>query len=248
MNVVSVFNIKGGVGKTATAVNLGHAAAAAGVRVLVWDLDPQGAASFYFRIKPRIKGGGKELLRGKGKIGDLIKATDFAGLDLLPSDFSYRALDLRLTKEKPTHLRNLLRPLAAEYDLVLIDCPPSMSELSEQVFRASALLLVPMIPTTLSQRTLEQLTAVLADMKKKAPPVRTVMTMVDRRKSLHRQVLEAETASRLNTVVPYASVVERMGVERCPVAAFAPRSRAAAAYRAIWAEIAPSLAAPESVA
>jgi len=68
MRIFATYNIKGGVGKTATAVNLGYLAAKDGYRVLLWDLDPQGAASFLFRIKPRVKGGGKALIEGTRSI------------------------------------------------------------------------------------------------------------------------------------------------------------------------------------
>jgi cellulose biosynthesis protein BcsQ len=128
MKIVAAYNIKGGVGKTATAVNIAHLAAADGYRVLLWDLDPQAAASFLFRVKPRVKGGGKALIAGKRPIDDAIKATDFENLDLLPADFTYRNLDLHLDGERKstTRLRSLLSPLRREYDLVVLDCPPSM--------------------------------------------------------------------------------------------------------------------------
>ena len=105
MKVLATYNIKGGVGKTATAVNLAHVAAAEGNRVLVWDLDPQGAATFYFRVKPKVKGGGKAIVRGSIELGDAIKATDFDNLDLVPADFSYRHLDLWLDDAKKPLVR-----------------------------------------------------------------------------------------------------------------------------------------------
>ena len=159
MKIIGVYNIKGGVGKTATAVNLAWLAAEEGYRTLIWDLDPQGAASFYFRIKPKIKGGGKALLQRKRELDAVVKGTDFENLDLLPADFSYRHMDLELEdRRKPTkQLLQLLLPLSQEYDLVFLDCPPSISLVSENIFRAADMLLVPMIPTTLSARTLEQL-------------------------------------------------------------------------------------------
>ena len=100
MKILATYNIKGGVGKTATAVNLGYLAARDGYRVLLWDLDPQAATSFLFRIRPRVKGGGKALIRGTRTIDDAIKATDFDRLDLLPADFTYRNLDLVLDAAK----------------------------------------------------------------------------------------------------------------------------------------------------
>ena len=65
MRIYATYNIKGGVGKTTTAVNLAYLAAEAGLRTVLWDLDPQGAASFMFRVKPRVKGGGRALISGK---------------------------------------------------------------------------------------------------------------------------------------------------------------------------------------
>ncbi len=189
MQVLGIFNMKGGVGKTATAVNLAYIAASQGKRTLIWDLDPQGASSFYFRIKPKIKGGSEKLLKGKGALESRIKATDFANLDLIPADFSNRELDLRLAEEKQSRLKKLVGGLSDDYDLMVLDCPPSMSELSEQIFRACNLLLVPMIPTTLSLRTLEQLRSFLKKENLDGLKLRTFYSMVDRRKKIHVETL-----------------------------------------------------------
>lgn len=241
MPVLSIFNVKGGVGKTAAAVNLGYLATMSGLHVLIWDLDPQGATSFYFRVKPKVKGGAKKLARGETDIETLIKSTDYERLDLLPADFSYRELDLRLAREKHSQLRKLLAPLRADYDLIVIDCPPSISELSEQVFRASDLLLVPLLPTTLSLRALDQLSGFLDRDGEHRPLMRAFYSMVDRRKRLHRELLDAAGPERLSAWIPYSSQVERMGETRRPVAESAPRSAPAEAFRALWREIAPLL-------
>jgi len=87
MKCLAMYNIKGGVGKTAAAVNLAYLAASGGARTLIWDMDPQGASSFYLRVKPGIKGGGSKLVRGKSDIDHLIRGTDYEFLDLLPADF-----------------------------------------------------------------------------------------------------------------------------------------------------------------
>ena len=107
MKVLATYNIKGGVGKTATAVNLAYEAASRGNRVLVWDLDPQGAATFYFRVQPKVKGGGKALVSGRRELDEVIKATDYDNLDLVPADFSIRNLDLaaRGLEEAARHAR-----------------------------------------------------------------------------------------------------------------------------------------------
>jgi cellulose biosynthesis protein BcsQ len=193
VRVFATYNIKGGVGKTATAVNLAYLAAASGARTLIWDLDPQGAATFYFRIRAKIKGGGKKLVRGRSDLDFLIRGTDFEGLDLLPADFSYRHMDLALEKtKKPTkRLARLLQPLAAEYDYLFLDCAPSISLVSESVFVAADALLVPTIPTTLSLRTLDQLCRYLDERQRRRPMVMPFFCMIDRRKSLHRRLSES---------------------------------------------------------
>ena len=113
MKVYATYNIKGGVGKTSAAVNLAHLAALDGHNVLLWDLDPQGAATYMFRVRPKVKGGGRALVEGSRSLDDAIKASDFDGLDVVPADFRYRNLDVQLDDMKrPTRrIRELLRPL-----------------------------------------------------------------------------------------------------------------------------------------
>jgi len=243
MKILATYNIKGGVGKTSTAVNISHLAARDGLRVLLWDLDAQGAASFLLRVRPRVKGGGAALIRGRRDLDAAIKGTDFDRLDLLPADFTYRKLDLILdASKKPTQrLARLLRPLGAEYDLIVLDCPPSISLLSESVLHAADILLVPLIPTTLSVRTLDQLTEFIAGFDGHRPTVLAFCSMIDRRKRLHREIAERLPAERpdvAQTIIPALSLIERMSLERAPVTAFAPRSAAARQYAALWAEVA----------
>ena len=243
MKILATYNIKGGVGKTSTAVNISHLAARDGLRVLLWDLDAQGAASFLLRVRPRVKGGGAALIRGRRDLDAAIKGTDFDRLDLLPADFTYRKLDLILdASKKPTQrLARLLRPLGAEYDLIVLDCPPSISLLSESVLHAADILLVPLIPTTLSVRTLDQLTEFIAGFDGHRPEVLAFCSMIDRRKRLHREIAERLPAERpdvARTIIPALSLIERMSLERAPVTAFAPRSAAARLYAALWAEVA----------
>jgi chromosome partitioning protein len=241
MKILATYNIKGGVGKTATAVNMGYLAARDGYRVLLWDLDPQGAASFLFRIRPRVKGGGKALIKGTRPMDDAIKGTDFDRLDLLPADFTYRNLDLVLdsAKKPARRLASLLTPLRREYDVIILDCPPSISLLSESVLHAADLLLVPLIPTTLSVRTLDQLTEFIGEFGARRPQILAFFSMLDRRKRLHletAELLPKERPEFAETVIPALSLIERMSVERAPVAAFSPRSQAARAYAELWRE------------
>jgi len=251
VRIYATYNIKGGVGKTTTAVNLAYLAADSGLRTVLWDLDPQGAASFMFRVKPKVKGGGRALISGRLSLDDAIKGTDFDNLDLIPADFTYRNMDLLLDAGdtraddapggKPARkLAKLLAPLAADYDAVFLDCPPSVSLVSENVLHAADVIVVPLIPTTLSVRTLDQLQEFVGEFKGKRPEILAFFSMVDRRKKLHKEITErlsAERAEVAQTTIPALSVIEMMSVERAPVSVFAPASAAAKAYRSLWAEL-----------
>lgn len=247
MKVLATYSIKGGVGKTSAAVNLGALAARDGRRALIWDLDPQGAASFLFRIKPRVKGGARKLISGKRDPGDALKGTDIEGLDLLPADFSYRNLDLELDARKAPldALAGVLDAVRDDYDVAILDCAPSISLVSEGVFTASDLLLVPMVPSTLSVRTYEQLREFLDGQDGVPPDLLAFLSMVDRRKRLHRELAESlrdDLPAVAAAVIPSASVVERMGTARAPVVETAPRSPAALAYAELWREVSERLA------
>lgn len=244
MKVLASYAIKGGVGKTSTAVNLAHLAAGDGLRTLLWDLDPQAAATYLFRVKAKVRGGARDLVSGRRPLEDAVKATDFDLLDLLPADFSYRNMDLALddTKRPGGRIGKLLDPLADDYDLVVLDCPPSVSLLSESIVRAADVVVVPIVPSTLSLRTFDQFLDHLVANAKPAPAVVGFFSMVDRRKRQHRDVvadLPRQRPSIHPLVVPAATVVEQMGVHRSPVTAFAPASEAAGAYRALWELVRP---------
>ncbi len=236
--VLATYNIKGGVGKTSAAVNLAYLAARAGARTLLWDLDPQGASTYLLRVKPKVKGGGEKLVHGKSDASARIKGTDYDRLDLLPADFSYRHMDLHLdaAKRPTSRLARVLSPLEPDYDYVFLDCPPSISLVSESVFEAADALLIPLLPATLSARPLEYIEQVAGDGVQRLP----FFSMVDSRKRMHRDVMEefiAERPEMLHTVIPLAADVERMGVTRAPLEEFAPRGRAAEAFRDLWAEV-----------
>ena len=242
MKVVALYSIKGGVGKTSSAVNLAFISACKGFRTLIWDLDPQGASSYYFRIKPKVKGGSKDLIAGKRELEGLIKGTDFEKLDLLPADFSFRNLDLILdSKKKPTQqIKKLLKPLAENYDFIFLDCPPNISLLSEAVFEAADILLSPIIPTTLSLRTLEQLMLFIEDNKLHDLKLIPFFSMADRRKKMHKDImvdLIKIYPEILTVAIPYASDIERMGLERKPLGGFINKSSSMDAYIKLWVEL-----------
>ncbi|MEA2218973.1 MAG: chromosome partitioning protein [Solirubrobacteraceae bacterium] len=240
--VIALYNIKGGVGKTSASVNLAWLAAEGGARVLLWDLDPQGAATFLLRIRPKVKGGARKLVGGRSDVGALLRGTDHELLDLLPADFSYRNMDLELgeTKRPTKGLARVLAPIAGDYDFVFLDCPPAISLASESVFGAADVLLVPLIPSPLSVRTFDQLHRFVTSEVADPPRILAFFSMADGRKRLHREVIAELSAAHggvLATAIPAASDVERMALHRRVLAQSAPRGRAALAYEALWAEL-----------
>jgi chromosome partitioning protein len=242
VKVLACYAVKGGVGKTATAVNLAWLAARDGQRTLLWDLDAQAAATFLLRGKTKVKGGSRALLLGKSDAGRAIKATPDEGLDLLPADTSYTSADVDLSESKRSEerIRKVLSGLSDDYDLVVLDCPAGLSLLSANIVRASNLVLAPIVPSPLSLRTLDQVIDLVAQCESKASVV-AVLSMVDRRRALHRDVVEllhGKYADVATDVIPNSALVERMGQRRRPVVATAPTSPAALAYDGLWRELA----------
>jgi len=243
MKIIAVTNIKGGVGKTTTAVNLSYLCAASGRPTLLWDLDPQGAATYTLRGEPLERASAKKLLGGKHHLPELVLSTGYPNLDLLPADFSYRNFDVHLSERKrPTErLLKMSRSLREVYSALFLDCAPGISLLSENVLRAADAIIVPLLPTPLSVRMLWQLRDFISDEGWVDLMLLPFFSMVDRRKSLHHDVMAStreEFPNMLATEVPYWSEIERMSLRRAPLPAFAPKSTAAQIYAALWAEVA----------
>ncbi len=243
MRVIACYSNKGGVGKTATAVNLAYACAEAGLRTLLCDLDPQGASSFYFRVKPSKKLKDAAFFEDVDRFTRAIRASDFDNLDILPANLSFREFDVFLSRMKNSRsrLKKALRAVDGDYDVILLDCPPNISALSEAVFKAADQVVVPVIPTTLSERTFEQLLEFFADNGLKMGKLSPFFSMVQARKSLHGETMArlrgAHPEMFLAAELPFSTDVERMGVFREPVACFAAARPAARAFRALFEEL-----------
>ena len=235
MKSIAVFSVKGGVGKSALAVNLAHAAATLSARrTLLWDLDAQGAATYTLRLTARPNASARKGFAGDAELAEMIQASDFPRLDVLAADKSLRSLEKQLVEDdRAKRLKKLLKGLDTDYDRVILDCPPGLTELADQVFRAVDLLVVPMLPSPLSERAYDQLLAHLARFKD-APAVLPVFTMVDRRKGLHNATVAA-TPERLT--IPYAAAIEAMAATRTPVLAKGAGSAAGRAFSALWTEV-----------
>jgi chromosome partitioning protein len=243
VKIIAVTNIKGGVGKTTAAVNLAYLCAASGRTTLLWDLDPQGSATYILRAEAHEEATVKKLLAGKRELPELILATGYAGLDLLPADFSYRNFAVHLAQHRhPTErLLKMSRSLREIYDVLFLDSPAGISLLSENVLRAADIAVVPLVPTPLSVRMLVRLQEFIAAEGWTDLALLPFFSMVDRRRSLHRELIDSTRAQLpmlLATEVPYRSEIERMTLGRAPLAALAPSSEAALIYAALWAEIA----------
>lgn len=242
MEIFATYNIKGGVGKTAAAVNLAYLSGQSGLRTLVWDLDAQGAATFYFRAKAKIKGGSERLLSDKKNLAKAIRPTSYDNVALLPADFSLRNLDLDLAEMKNSglRLRKLLRTVKADYDVVILDCAPTISLASENVINMADWLLVPLIPTHLSLRAYVQLQRFFIAEGHSQTRLLPYFSMVDKRKRLHRELIvdfAAEHPELIRTYIPYLSQIEQMGVHRAPVGAFAANGVGGRAFDALWQAI-----------
>jgi len=250
MRIIAFYSPKGGVGKTAAAVNMAYLASRENIRTLLWDLDPQGAASFYLAGAEVVKGRKlSKLLEGKSPIARFIHEDVYPNLDFIPAHSSFRNFDIKLEHDEGHNvLKDLLAPLSEDTSLVVLDCPPTLSRLTEQVLEMADKVYVPVVPTWLSLNSWNQLREFVKDKKLGNKKLRPFFSMVDRRKNLHREILEQATellGTPVSVAVPYASVVERMGEEGKPLELLAPASPAAQSYRNLWQGVKSDLGFPK---
>jgi chromosome partitioning protein len=242
MTTLALYSNKGGVGKTTAAVNLSYLAAQTGAKTLICDLDPQSSATYYFRVKPKLKTGAKGFIKGGKQVSKSVKGTDYENLDLLPADFSLRNLDVTFDKLKRSkqRLRKILNPFKADYDFIFLDCPVTISILAENILNAVDYALVPLIPTTLSVRTYRQLLSFCKRKNYDVTKIYTFFSMVDRHKKMHREII-AKVSKAFNGVlqgfIPYLAQIEKMGIYRAPVEVYSPGSLASKSYQNLWDKV-----------
>ena len=191
-------NLKGGVGKTTTAVNLAAAFARSGLRALVVDLDPQGSASLSFGATREDDGpSSAEVLTGKAEITEAIRPTSTEGVDLLPASLRLAGLDMALArKQEPEKLlKRALSPVRRRYDVILFDCPPGLTVLSLNGLAAATAYVVPVVPHYLDMEALAGFLEVLETAKErlgKLPEsLGILLTMVDHRTMVTDEVVQA---------------------------------------------------------
>ena len=238
---IALYNLKGGVGKTTTCVNLSYLAAQDGYKVLLWDLDPQGSTSFYYDVSPKVKAGTSRLFSEQLDPASLIMQTGYENIDIIPADLTARNLELILEEMKSSRRRfkTILHQLEKQYDFVFMDCPPGFSVLSENIFHAADIVLMPTIPTTLSVRTYEAVKQYFAEKSLDSSKLMCCFTMVDIRKNMHNEIIEELSRDRkfFANYIPYLSDVEKMGLHQAPLAVYAPGSYAARCFSDLWEEM-----------
>ena len=232
--MIAIYNIKGGVGKTTTTINLAFNASKKD-KVLVWDLDPQGASTFYLEKKVK----DKNLLKKAQKKGlsKFIKKTSFTNIDIIPADLSLKDIDKYLKNDKA--FKKLLKSIDG-YKYIFIDSPPTLSTISQNIFKASDVVIIPTIPTILSVRTYNQIVRYFKDYTKNRK-ILTFLSMIDKRKKMHLdiadKILKLPNKQILKTPIYNSTIIEKMGEELAPVEIFAPYSESAKAYQNLWKEI-----------
>lgn len=233
---IAVYSVKGGVGKTTMAANLGWCAAEISRRrTLVWDLDPANGSGFLLGVDAKKKREAQSVISADRSPEKLIRKTAYENLHVLPADESIRTLDRQFGAiGKRKRLAKIAATLDKQYQRIIFDCPPVLNEVSEQVFRASDLIIVPLPPSPLSTRAFETVVDAIKQSGKKHPPILPVLSMIDMRRNLHR---DARKANPKWPFIPAASVIELGAVRQEPVGAFAARSPAAQAFAKLWTAI-----------
>lgn len=246
--VLAIANQKGGVGKTTTAINLGAAIAATGRRALLVDLDPQANATSGLGVdKGRLERSVYEALIGQATLAQVIRPTDWPGLDLAPSAIRLAGAEIEMVglMAREQRLRRSLAGITDQYDLILIDCSPSLGILTVNALTAGDGIIIPIQCEYLALEALGQLLSTIGLIRDNLNPqleiVGMVMTMFDARTNLSQQVVD-EVRSHFpdrifETIIPRSVRLSEAPSYGRPILAYDPASRGAIAYRQLADEL-----------
>lgn len=247
--IISMVNQKGGVGKTTSTVSLGAALAGYGRRVLLVDFDPQGALSVALGVNAyELDLTVYNLLtQSDCHIGDVILTTDVENLDLLPSNIDLSAAEVQLVSEvgREHALARVLAPVMGEYDIILIDCQPSLGLLTVNALAASQGVIIPMETEYFALRGVALLKDTIDKVISRINPdlqiIGVLATMYDPRTLHSREVLQTVQQAFGDAV--FQTVINRTvkfpdaAVAGEPITSFAPTSSGADAYRQLAKEV-----------
>jgi chromosome partitioning protein len=249
--VIAVANQKGGVGKTTTTVSLGAAAAELGHRVLIVDLDPQGNASTGLGINPRnLTSTMYDVIISQIPLDDAIDASIVKNLFIAPSNLDLAGAEIELVPamSRESRLKSAIAGVADDFDMVLIDCPPSLGLLTINAFAAASEVLVPIQCEYYALEGLGQLLRNVTLVQRNLNPTLAVSTIVlvmfDARTKLAAQVAKEVRAhfdeKVCRTVIPRTVRLSEAPSFGQPITVYAPSSRGAIAYRDLALEVAGS--------
>ncbi len=242
MAVIAVYSVKGGVGKTTLAVDLAwRSAVLSRHSTLLWDLDPQGGSGWLLGQPERIGRRAASVFQRDGRPRELIVQTRYPRLSLLQSDESLRSLSVALARiGKRRRLANLTAALSEDYPRIIVDCPPVLNEISDQILAAADLLIVPLPASPLAARALDTIRREIMNSHHSHPPILPVLSMYDARRKLHRDVHTGVAAGW--PVIPMSSTIEQVAVRRAPIGTFAGWSEASLRMQRLWDAIETKLA------